>query len=1808
MAEPDVGSGGRWGAPGPPGAQTPLASSTHTGNPAHNSFGSLALPRALLCGGTPSEGGTRMGGPPSDKGLKGMAVIAAVIEVGSDPPMKGLDPLVSEVCGRPLARVPVVRVYGPWGFGGPQCCLHIHGFFPYFYVAAPPEAYGEGAPQFLRAFARSLVLHADRLMAARAAAGGSNSGGRMGGPRREKGGPPKPGGGPLVYKIEVVRRLPFYGYHRELQAFLKISLTKPKMVGPLAALLLQGVITGSPLQPYEVHFNFETQFLADLHLRGMDAVFIKAPLFRAPVPLDLLTAGGFRGALWRAPFIRGLSSGGRLSSTRTEKPSSVLSILGPGAPALLRALGWGELVRQITEVEKLAAAAATTAKPAAAAAAGIAAAASPPDGPAAARECGPAADAALCSSSSSSSTYPVSQMCEEIWSALPPRGPQGLRLLGAPRLSKCALEADARVDQVLNPLVAAEKAAAAAAIELQQRQQQQRRTQEEGQLTQGKQQLLSPPPSSGTSSSNTSSSSMGCSATTGTGNSSSSSSSSSDAFAARLLGSVSDYWTEEAARASAWGFPPPSAGTGTPQQEGPRDPDGATAPEFWQAALKNIIRRLETWQQQQQQQQRQQQGEGSSLPLQRITAPPKPNQQQQQQQQEGSPAGMSSYRGGTPRGPHKGAPPGSPPPMGFSQVWEASQISGISEAESDVVCGSQGFSGVSAVQFTYNEVSHVARGASPAGEFVGDPQGPQGQGGPSFGTQNVRGPLKAHRILLEEPPPSQRAPAASALLCEEAQPVADGFNQLAPTHARAGPPTTAAAAAAAATLESHVCLSFLQSLRDEDFVVFLASRGHQKPPTSDNLPAGPGVPPAEEGEGHESCSADCSSLSDRGASRNAPGGRTREDFHVQAEAANVRAPEAGGNCHSSSSKRCSSDLEDLLLVFEGKTDKQEKLPSEASSCRASCKRCSSSSSSNRNSSSSCKAADIAMQQAVAEGEAAGEPLVVCRRPSLALDAKAAADATAKAGQPGAAAAASAEAPAGAATAAGAAAATETEAAAAEADPSLEASASCSSAYAPTVRLGPGSSCDDLSPTQSFRSPLAGPLPSQQRHRGGLQPAAAGSAAKAAAAALAERAAEASATERATEAAAAQAEAEEKAPEPTLQASVEANVSREATAVAGETIEGDSGEKTHRGSSKNSSSRRSSSSSSNSKDASPTGANAQGSEPATDSDNSVHSVSQPTAATAAAEAAAAAADNEEEEITPFFSNPLDVPAAVNPLKATPGGRLLLQQQGLVPPPCACKQQAPEDTPQVKSAALRSHLLRFIQKQRQQQRMQQLQQEHQQQMRQQQQQQQQTKQELHQQHDGEALDCFVYFRPPPDRAQVFASCPLRVRRKWSRRAQQGLQQQQPQKQQQQQQECQGAGDGADPGGKQLKEEQPEHHQQISPQQHRHVTKLLQQQQQQQTLGPEEIIEGKEESAAHAKSLSSSSSSSSSSSKRINKGSKQEVRMLTRLDNQGRIARYIAPVLRQQEDQEEEVEEESAAAVAAAAAPASPAAGPTSQKSSASSSSSSSSQKHQDSQISVSSEVRRAHQGLHAQQAALAAGPSKGPLGAPQQFASYGTLMAVEVIADCRSGAATEAAAGAAVPNPWNCSVLAICFILRDERLQLCAARLQHKQQQQQQWRQYRDVRGVILWDSVASVGGSGSKGQRLEDYVDNEWLACIVPSEKDLLLQFCAVVAAADPTLIIQWEAGARGLTYLNRRAQALGLGQLFGDRCSRRSAAAEQPQRSSRSRAAAVATAAAALIARFVKCKGIKGDNLICSSTEASEWCDCCDVCRNAQSR
>ncbi|CDJ54269.1 DNA polymerase zeta catalytic subunit, putative [Eimeria brunetti] len=1594
-------------------------------------------------------------------GSLGMAVTAAVIEIGLDPPIRGIDPLVSEVCGRPLERVPIVRIYGPWGPGGPHCCLHLHGLFPYFYVPAPPEAYGDAATAFLRSFARRLVLEADRLVSSRARgphqgplSGRSRARRQEGisGPslRRESGARGTGGGlrgGPLVHKIEVVRRLPFYGYHRDFHLFLKISLTVPDMVGPLAGLLLKGVVTGSPLQPFEVHLSFQTQVMADLHLKGMAPVFVHKPFFRPPVVLHPLAAAGVHGG----PQEDNVATGGPPEPLRDDSWGALspeFDMLGIGAARTFAALGWGRLLQQMHRLQQTNSAA----------------------------ESGPEAATAPGEStkSSSSSSSSAARLCELIMKATPPRGPQGLRILRAPRRSKCVIEADARVEQILNPIAATEMAeaeAAAAAAAAAQNQREPHKTQEgissmhQEQHHQASSQ--NPPNNSSTINSNMNSCDR-------------SSSSSGKAFSARLVGSVAEYWREEAERAAALGFPPPSA-SGWGPQGSLRDPYGAVAPELWRKALQDTLKRIDAWRQTQQHQEQERQPVHQRFPVKQNTistlaSHPKKQQQRPPQQQKANAEVI---------------------PSSLSSNWEASQLSVASDTGTEGDVYTQGSPGVSGAPVASVDAPLHPPEPKPPEASVAS----QGRQTHSMGLCSSQAHGGATCLLREGQPPSQRASVGLQADVTAPLPHPEDILDLAVSSRRSSSSSSSSSVTTPAALTFVACF---QDLGDEAFAALLTSQGAEGPSTEaeprqllQSPQVSPGLAPAELQAASGGSSADCSSFSDSCPPRRASSRKRARQFPRTAPeqastkvaqcssircgqcAVNSSSNKGGSNgcssccncANSSEGKRRSSDVEDLLLACEGRSAAGEGRRSSHSLWKAF---------------SNCSLAGntTAAQMDLPDRGNIGAPFGVSPRArNAAATAQKTKAATGLGASPKAFATAATPAPGGS-------------------------EVGCSSSsYTPTVKLGPRSSCEDLSPTQPMSdSQLVSLWP--LGFCGGSPQAAIAEAAAGATTAM-------------------PAAAEDGAVNSHSVGNI--HVGRGST-------------------SKNEPSGLQTSTRERPSAASESAVSVISVSPTPAAEES-HAGAPPAAAVAAETSGARV----EEEISPFYSNPRDVPAAVNPLTATPGGRIHLQQQGLTPPPCACSTAtgataaapatttaAADDPKYAERVELRSELLRFLHRQ------QQLQQARQPHLRQQQH----LLQSGHQ-HDGNRC-CFVYFRPPPDDAQVFGSCPLKVRRLWQRKAAQRQQQQQQQQlllhQQQLLQDRHSSGvevqhpDHLQPtnkDGSNFKEPVAQNHR------HRQELQLKQQAQQPRKTGHGGMLhrlEWRDGQVQRTEAIKANiacpgeardSSNSSSSSSR----SRRKVCMATRLDNNGRIVSYVAPQLPPQQKEM-----------------------PPCAAASQSSSSSSGSQHKHGSQVSVASDVLKAKMGLFDQaeegtkDRKWAMGSITGPQGA-----TYGALLALEIITECPVATATEAAAAAATPNPWNCAVLAICFVLRDERLQCCAERLQ--QQQQQQELLYTDVSGVIIYDPIGPVGVScwhppfslggpqrsseSCNSGRIDCLVDAQWWRCVVSSEKELLLKFCSVVAAADPSLLLQWEEGGRGFNFLGRRAAALGIGHLFKLRCSRR---------------------------------------------------------------
>ncbi|KYK64804.1 DNA polymerase family B protein [Toxoplasma gondii TgCatPRC2] len=203
--------------------------------------------------------------------------------------------LSSPSCACPCPR-------GDRRFLGRMCCVTVHNVFPYFFVPLPREAH-EKPEVWLQWFSAKLRVWEDKLTsrsdpgASRPARGGGQGRAKRTGPGQAPA-PLSTPGPPLVFALRLVKKRAFYGYDHAPRLFVQISTLHPgSKTVQLAALLLQGRVTGHPLQPFEIHIPFVSHFLADFHLRGMDLLTAVAPCFVQPVflaPPMLLASPGAR--------------------------------------------------------------------------------------------------------------------------------------------------------------------------------------------------------------------------------------------------------------------------------------------------------------------------------------------------------------------------------------------------------------------------------------------------------------------------------------------------------------------------------------------------------------------------------------------------------------------------------------------------------------------------------------------------------------------------------------------------------------------------------------------------------------------------------------------------------------------------------------------------------------------------------------------------------------------------------------------------------------------------------------------------------------------------------------------------------------------------------------------------------------------------------------------------------------------------------------------------------------------------------------------------------------------------------------------------------------------------------------------------------------------------------------------------------------------------------------------------------------------------------------------------------------------------
>lgn len=210
-------------------------------------------------------------------------------------------PFGTRLLSEPL--YPVIRMWGSTP-GGQKACLHVHGSMPYVY-ARPASTISVGPRGSLRGDfddARALQdwtakLHHEisvkiqntlDFCQSSAADRGEDSRGEKDPQRNWK-------NTPVVYDVEVVERIPLYGFHPHALPFLKITLFDPKHVRLLSSVLQSGAIQSTEMQPYEAHISNILQFFIDNDVSGMGYIHLSDVRFRPSLPLkplDSSTASG----------------------------------------------------------------------------------------------------------------------------------------------------------------------------------------------------------------------------------------------------------------------------------------------------------------------------------------------------------------------------------------------------------------------------------------------------------------------------------------------------------------------------------------------------------------------------------------------------------------------------------------------------------------------------------------------------------------------------------------------------------------------------------------------------------------------------------------------------------------------------------------------------------------------------------------------------------------------------------------------------------------------------------------------------------------------------------------------------------------------------------------------------------------------------------------------------------------------------------------------------------------------------------------------------------------------------------------------------------------------------------------------------------------------------------------------------------------------------------------------------------------------------------------------------------------------------
>ncbi|KAJ3105719.1 DNA polymerase zeta [Phlyctochytrium planicorne] len=156
--------------------------------------------------------------------------------------------------------VPTIRIFGSTK-SGQKACLHVHQLYPYFAIPYDGSMNKPDLERFV------LNLEAGLDVALRMAHGANVDNAYL---RK------------YVLAIIPFKGIPFYGYHVGYRYFLKIYLYNPTDIKKAAGILSSGGVMGQRFRAYEAHLPYQSQFMIDFNLLGMDFIDLSDARFRSP--------------------------------------------------------------------------------------------------------------------------------------------------------------------------------------------------------------------------------------------------------------------------------------------------------------------------------------------------------------------------------------------------------------------------------------------------------------------------------------------------------------------------------------------------------------------------------------------------------------------------------------------------------------------------------------------------------------------------------------------------------------------------------------------------------------------------------------------------------------------------------------------------------------------------------------------------------------------------------------------------------------------------------------------------------------------------------------------------------------------------------------------------------------------------------------------------------------------------------------------------------------------------------------------------------------------------------------------------------------------------------------------------------------------------------------------------------------------------------------------------------------------------------------------------------------------------------------